>query len=84
MSTKYLKTARSKSNPLQVKRLRYTAGILLELVQNVANETLKDRVKSQFEQILDFLARLDPKTTNALRKYQQQGRDYSFFEAPEI
>ncbi|KAH8755138.1 hypothetical protein F5882DRAFT_367736 [Hyaloscypha sp. PMI_1271] len=54
-----------------VERIRHVASILLELVQNVENDTLRDRVRSQLEQILDFLARLDSKASDALSKGQQ-------------
>ena len=49
----------------QVERIRHVASILLELVQNVENDLLKDRVRSQLEQLLDFLARLDSKASDS-------------------
>lgn len=56
------------TNYPQVERIRHVASILLELVQTVENNTLKDRVRSQLEKILDFLARLDSKASDAISK----------------
>ncbi|KPI44389.1 uncharacterized protein AB675_8591 [Cyphellophora attinorum] len=49
-----------------VERIRRVGSLLLELAQNVENEVIRDRARSQFEQLLDFLARLDSKASDDL------------------
>jgi hypothetical protein len=53
-------------NTIQVERIRRVGSLLLELVQNAQNDIIQDRSRSQFEQLLDFLAKLDSKASDDL------------------
>jgi hypothetical protein len=53
-------------NTIQVERIRRVGSLLLELAQNVQNEIIQDRARSQFEQLLDFLAKLNSKASDDL------------------
>ena len=53
-------------NTIQVERIRRVGSLLLELAQNVENDIMQDRARSQFEQLLDFLAKLDSKASDDL------------------
>jgi hypothetical protein len=53
-------------NTIQVERIRRVGSLLLELAQNTENDIIQDRARSQFEQLLDFLAKLDSKASDDL------------------
>lgn len=53
-------------NTVQVERIRRVGSLLLELAQNVENDIIQDRARLQFEQLLDFLAKLDSKASDDL------------------
>jgi hypothetical protein len=53
-------------NTIQVERIRHVGSLLLELVQTAQNDIIQDRSRSQFEQLLDFLAKLDSKASDDL------------------
>lgn len=53
-----------------VERVGHTGCILLQHVRTVENDALKDPAKSQFVQLLNFLARLDSKASDALIESQ--------------
>ncbi|PVH90289.1 hypothetical protein DM02DRAFT_665283 [Periconia macrospinosa] len=49
-----------------VERIRRVGVIVLELVQNANNDIIEERVRSQFAQLLDYLARLDSRASDEL------------------
>ncbi|KAJ5377261.1 uncharacterized protein N7496_004670 [Penicillium cataractarum] len=49
-----------------VERIRRVGSTLLELVHNANNETVQKMARFQFDQLLDFLTRLDSKASNEL------------------
>ncbi|KAL5330378.1 hypothetical protein ACEPPN_003905 [Leptodophora sp. 'Broadleaf-Isolate-01'] len=51
----------------QVQRLRKVGSIILELVHNASNESIKSRAQSQLVQLLDVLAQLDSRASDGLR-----------------
>ena len=44
--------------------MRQVGSRLLQLVENTTNELIKARAKSQFDQLLDYLSKLDSKVTD--------------------
>ncbi|KAK0103686.1 hypothetical protein ONS95_005696 [Cadophora gregata] len=50
-----------------VQRLRKVGSIILEVVHNASNESIKTRAQSQLVQLLDVLAQLDSKASDGLR-----------------
>jgi hypothetical protein len=53
-------------NTIQVERIRRVGSLLLELVENAQNDIIQDRARSQFKQLLDYLAKLDSKASDDL------------------
>ncbi|GFF57896.1 xylanolytic transcriptional activator xlnR [Aspergillus udagawae] len=51
-----------------IERVRRVGSILLELVHHAENETIEKIVRPQFEQLLDFLAKLDSKASDELAR----------------
>ncbi|KAK3935846.1 hypothetical protein QBC46DRAFT_396517, partial [Diplogelasinospora grovesii] len=49
-----------------VERIRRVGTILLEMIQNVDNEAIKERARSYFARLLDTLTRLDSKVSEEL------------------
>ncbi|PVH82995.1 hypothetical protein DL98DRAFT_128114 [Cadophora sp. DSE1049] len=49
-----------------VQRIRRVGSVLLEILDNVANETIRVRAEHYFARILDILARLDSKSSTVL------------------
>ncbi|KAM0421033.1 hypothetical protein ACHAPT_011104 [Fusarium lateritium] len=54
----------------RVERFRRVGGALLEVIQNVDNETIRTRSRSYLTQLLDTLSRLDSKASDEL--YSEQ------------
>ncbi|KAH7146197.1 hypothetical protein EDB81DRAFT_485640 [Dactylonectria macrodidyma] len=50
-----------------VRRLRNVGTVLLEIVHNTNNESMKTRAQSQLVQLLDVLAKLDSRASDELR-----------------
>ncbi|KAH8897585.1 hypothetical protein GQ53DRAFT_884219 [Thozetella sp. PMI_491] len=51
-----------------VERIRRVGSTLLELIHNENNETIQNVSRSQFEQLLDLLAKLDSKASDELAR----------------
>ncbi|PCH03905.1 Transcription factor [Penicillium occitanis (nom. inval.)] len=49
-----------------VERIRRVGSTLLELVHNAKNDTVQDVARSQFDQLLEFLTKLDSKASDEL------------------
>ncbi|KAJ3533347.1 hypothetical protein NM208_g8027 [Fusarium decemcellulare] len=54
----------------QVERFRRVGSALLEIIQNINNETIKMRSRSYLTQLLDTLSRLDSKASDELNSGQ--------------
>lgn len=55
----------------QVERIRRVGSALLEIIDNVANETIRVRAEHYFARILDILARLDSKSSDVLTELKE-------------